>query len=173
MKADNDNSQRQRYETGLGNPTWVVPLFSSLTKPELEILSRPLVEFHQMVEESIEVVLACKTDKVECAVYVVSDIYGQEVKIGKATNPTYRLAQLQTGNPKKLFLHRVFWMNQQGADEVERAAHSVATRKFSRLEGEWFACSPSDAHSAVEQAIQSAPTRYCVMTPLSELWRAA
>jgi hypothetical protein len=171
--ADNDNQPRQRYQTGAGNPNWVVPEFAGLTKAEIAILAKPLIEFHDMVVEATDVVVACKTPKVECAVYVVSDIYGREVKIGKAANPAYRLAQLQTGNHRKLFLHRVFWMSQAEADQVERAAHIVAERLHSRLEGEWFHCSPSEAHEIVESVIPYEQARYCVMTPLSELWRAA
>ncbi|WP_028753703.1 GIY-YIG nuclease family protein [Rhizobium leucaenae] len=171
--ADNDNEIQQRYETGAGNVEWVVPAFVDMSKAEVAALSKPLVEFYDMVVEATEVVNVCKTPKVQCAVYVISDIYGREVKIGKAANPPYRLAQLQTGNPRKLFIHRVFWMSQADADEAEKNAHTVAERLYSRLEGEWFQCSPSDAHTAIEGSLFYSHTRYCAMTPLSELWRAA
>jgi hypothetical protein len=170
MAPANDNT---RFLTGMGNVEWVVPATKNLTKAEVETLSVPMRAFYNMVVEATDVVAKEKSPVAECAVYVISDIYGLEVKIGKATNPPMRLCQLQTGNPHKLFIHRVFWMSQTFADAVERDAHVMAERHFGRLEGEWFSCSPSDAHRTIERVIGGYNIKHCVMTPMSELWRAA
>lgn len=171
--AANDNRKQRAYRTGAGNAEWVVPAFENMSKAEVVTQSAPLVEFQMMLAEAIEVVEREKSPAAECAVYVIADIYGRESKIGKAVNPLLRLAQLQTGNPRKLFVHRVFWSSQELADAIERDSHRTAEMHFGRLEGEWFACTPSDAHDVIESVIGDFPISFCAMTPLRELWRVA
>ncbi|MDH2091109.1 GIY-YIG nuclease family protein [Rhizobium pusense] len=172
MAAANDNSPSKRYVAGAGNIEWVPPDFDNLTKDEEATLARPLSKFHTMVLEAASLVTALKSPGANYTVYVISDIHGRISKIGKSADPLARLAQLQTGNPRRLYLHRVFWMSAENADYAEREAHRVAAIKHDRMEGEWFRCTPSDAHKVVEGVI-SANFSYCAMTPREPLWRAA
>ena len=68
-------------------------------------------------------------------VYFISD--GEYVKIGKGTNPTERLRELQTGNGRKLELISLIpCKDESSAYKVETALHDIY--KLYRLCGEWF-----------------------------------
>lgn len=179
-KAANDNQPR-RYLVGAGNITWIRPPTPDMNAAEVSTLARPLSQLNELIRESVDTIRAKSG---YAAIYAIADIYGDETKIGKAGDPIARLAQLQTGNHRKLFLHRVFWLAEgsrtiaEGTDFVEREAHIRAGSIYTRLEGEWFKCSPSEAHKVIEEVITTAKgtgqiSQYCVMTPASELWRAA
>lgn len=100
-------------------------------------------------------------------VYVISDFAGTEVKIGKANSPQLRLATLQTGNPNKLFIHRAFFFFEiSTAESVELAAHVGASRDFKRLQGEWFRCTPFEAHKVIEEAAVNDADGYVAFTPI-------
>ncbi|WP_164903241.1 GIY-YIG nuclease family protein [Rhizobium leguminosarum] len=100
------------------------------------------------------------------AVYVVGTAYPSCVKVGMATDPTARLAQLQTGNHERLFLHRVFWTHrEQDASALEQRAHSFLQSKTDRLVGEWFACAPEIAHDTIENACRSMGIAFTAVTP--------
>ncbi|MCG7507077.1 GIY-YIG nuclease family protein [Mesorhizobium retamae] len=111
----------------------------------------------------------------KAAVYVIGVSDAKCVKIGKATSPAKRLATLQTGNHEPLFLHRVFWVpTVREADRVEKLAHEYSGTDSIRLEGEWFECSPYQAHKSIERALDHFGSHYCVLTPaLEEVYDAA
>lgn len=104
------------------------------------------------------------------AVYVVGTMSPSCVKVGKADNPARRLAELQTGNPDVIHLHRVFWLdNPKIAEEIEARAHSlIALKGWRRLTGEWFECPPHVAHDAIIQATERASVGYFALTPCNE-----
>lgn len=100
------------------------------------------------------------------AVYVVGTLNPSCVKVGMATDPVARLAQLQTGNPERLFLHRVFWMHRPAAAfELEQRAHAFLGKKSNRLVGEWFDCSQVLAHDTIINACRSATLGFLAITP--------
>lgn len=100
------------------------------------------------------------------AVYVVSDSVGLICKIGKAHCPSRRLSTIQTGNPTELFLHRVFWFDdERSATEIERRSHEYANRVGRRLMGEWFECPVNHAHEIVVRAADEMNIDYAVFTP--------
>lgn len=170
----NDN-QPKRYLLGIGNTPWVVSeAFGELSADEVMTASKPLRALHRIVSLAVDMMRAGEIAD-ECSVYVIGDVFGRQCKIGKAVDPVARLAQLQTGNPNLLFLHRVFWMGRNAADLVEMAAHGVAENRHVRLQGEWFMCSPDEAHFAIEDAIVLARNvgSYCVMTPSDHLMSVA
>lgn len=71
------------------------------------------------------------------------------VKIGVAINPKSRLDQLQTGNPRKLILHRQYGCPTKSmAHDLERISHEKLS-SF-RLKGEWFNCAVQEARWVVK-----------------------
>jgi hypothetical protein len=65
-------------------------------------------------------------------VYIISD--GSRVKIGWSRNPEKRLKQLQTGNPSKLKLLKVYDVLRV----KERYLHKSLMLYKTRHNGEWF-----------------------------------
>lgn len=65
-------------------------------------------------------------------IYAISD--GEFVKLGKANNPLIRLANLQTGNPRKLKI--LFTIRCDNPFTVEAALHRFY--KNCHISGEWF-----------------------------------
>lgn len=178
-QAANDN-----HIVGMGNIPWRVPDTPDMTPAEVRRICRPFFELHEMISEATQIVNSDNTGKYGGAIYVISDIYGKSSKIGKATSPLERLSQLQTGNPSKLFIHRLFWIASAGehwitqtaiVDRVEKDSHRAAESKYDRLEGEWFNCSPSEAYDVIDGVIarESLVNKCCAMTPLRDIWRAA
>lgn len=175
MHTANDN-QPKRHLVGIGNAPWRVnDEFGELSPAEVMTASLPLRQLHEMVVQSVELIRTDPTGVQNYSVYVIGDVMGRQCKIGKAANPVSRLAQLQTGNPNLLFLHRVFWMRRVVADRVEVTAHRIAGNRYTRLQGEWFECSPDQAHTAIEESIHHAGVTksYCAMTPLQHLMEVA
>ena len=72
------------------------------------------------------------SEKISYVYFVRAGKYGP-IKIGKSVNPEMRLAELQTGNLKRL---RIIGLISNASFEVERELH----RKFERLliRGEWY-----------------------------------
>lgn len=79
-------------------------------------------------------------------IYVIGEFRTGVVKIGRTNNPQYRLAELQTSNPRRLRLLLVV----PGGSQVERALHAHFASK--RVRGEWFDFGDEDAVSAVAGA---------------------
>lgn len=107
------------------------------------------------------------------SMYVISDIFGQCVKIGEAKDINKRLLQLQAGNPRRLYVHRAFWFqNKQYAQFVENQSHHGAKdRGFERLQSEWFRCSPSEAHNLILSTIDFLRiSSFGVATPGTAHW---
>lgn len=67
-------------------------------------------------------------------VYFITD--GEFIKIGKANNPNQRLSELQTGNPKSLWIVKQI----KGDEKQERMLHQIF--KTWHYRGEWFKASP-------------------------------
>lgn len=115
----------------------------------------------------------CKTsnmregsNEIHDAVYVVGTLKANCVKVGMANDPIARLAQLQTGNHEKLYLHRVFWTSApDAARDLESRSHSFLTKKTKRLVGEWFECSPMVAHDTIVNACRSLVLGFQAITP--------
>lgn len=90
----------------------------------------------------------------ECYVYVMGqDVpkpYEQRayIKIGMSSNPSARLAQLQTGFPLPLRLYKAFRLPSRAfALSVEQQYHK--TNAFWALQGEWQHCYPAYAAEEV------------------------
>lgn len=99
-------------------------------------------------------------------VYVVGTLTAECVKVGMAVDPVKRLAQLQTGNPSRLYLHRAFWtLSKDSAQLIEARAHSFLRRKCNRLTGEWFYCPPTLAHETIVNTFRSAGSGFIAITP--------
>lgn len=79
-------------------------------------------------------------------VYVISEGPAGPCKIGTSTNPTMRLGQCQTGNPRRLTLEAQVLV--PFPDRWERAVHGRLTSKH--LGFEWFDVSPAEAIAAIE-----------------------
>lgn len=181
INHDNDNGVPNIFLVGAGNLEWDALPWADLSADEVTTLSAPLVELHSWIDEATRALRGEARGGYYCAIYVISDIYGRETKIGRAQAPTKRLAQLQTGNPRRLFVHRAFWIwceTSEDADYVERAAHGRAGAMFGRLEGEWFKCSPTEAHGVIEGVLTDAYGQrrfgqYCEMTPSRKIWGRA
>lgn len=59
------------------------------------------------------------------------------VKIGRSKNPEARMADLQTGHPKKLkLLHKIKCKSERDARYAEKVAHRIFRHR--RRKGEWF-----------------------------------
>lgn len=107
-----------------------------------------------------------------CFLYVIYDegvIYGDGGfhKIGISSDPDARLASIQTGNPRKLYLSATWRLRSDSeARRIERLLHRGARRH--RVSGEWFA---SNNHEAVlhyvckligrNPGVNRAPARLC------------
>jgi len=62
---------------------------------------------------------------------------GDKCKIGKASNPERRLAELQTGNPQRIrLLACIPCKSEKHALELERVAHRLF--RHDGMRGEWF-----------------------------------
>lgn len=88
-------------------------------------------------------------------IYVIGPEGSAVVKIGHTTNkPSYRLGNLQTGNPELLVVR---WAG-EGNEALERHLHAVF--KDYRLRGEWFDLSPlGDPVEAVKDELGKASER--------------
>lgn len=125
----------------------------------------PLINLHKLLVAAAPTAKRIRRDGA-AFVYVISDIEGEYSKIGYAVSAPKRLASLQTGNPKKLYIHRSFIITKLSvAKRVEFWAHTIASEKHKRLEGEWFHCSPSQAHTAIEEARKEVGCSCAVATP--------
>lgn len=71
------------------------------------------------------------------AVYLIHAGETERVKIGKADNPVARLGQLQTGNPERLRLIRIW----QGGEQEETALQALFEPY--RVIGDWFIFAPA------------------------------
>lgn len=167
MKPNNDSDERLRNVIcGWGNidVTSSDPLIT--TEKEYK-LSHPL----RMLSSNLYSMNQDSDD--HSLVYVISDIFGECVKIGEARDANKRLLQLQAGNPRRLYIHRAFWFrNKQYAQLVENQTHRAApSRGFQRLQSEWFRCKPSQAHSLILSIIDDIPIAYFgVVTPGKAHW---
>jgi hypothetical protein len=128
----------------------VVSSDPDITEKQEYLLSHPL----RMLAYNLHSMQGGLSD--ESAVYVISDIFGKSVKIGEARDVNKRLMQLRPGNPRRLYIHRAFWFrNKQYAQFVECQAHHVAPdRGYERLQSEWFACTPKQAHDVILDTIK-------------------
>lgn len=90
-------------------------------------------------------------------IYVVeeSDPNADEsaLKIGVATNPDYRLAGMQCGNPRPLHIvSRIPVRDRSIALSVERRVHLRLTRY--RIRGEWFRLDQASAIKVIAEVVK-------------------
>ena len=71
------------------------------------------------------------------------------VKIGRSSNPADRLAEIQTGNHKKMRLLYV----EPDAGHIERRVHQQFTKMH--ISGEWFDFGAWDPVAAVREAVEA------------------
>ena len=70
-------------------------------------------------------------------VYFIRSGKGGPIKIGKSNTPEKRMADLQTGNPYKLYLIAFIHCNsEKEAIKLERKIHRLFKKR--RMLGEWF-----------------------------------
>lgn len=70
-------------------------------------------------------------------VYFIRSGKKGDIKIGKSNNPEKRMAELQTGNPKKLrLIASIHCKSEQEAFSLEKKIHQLFRKR--RLHGEWF-----------------------------------
>ena len=82
-------------------------------------------------------------------VYVIKE-HGGPVKIGAASNPAYRLSDLQSGNHRQLRLvETIPTVNKADSHKIEFLVHA----KFNefRVAREWFDVSTDDAVEAIRE----------------------
>lgn len=87
-------------------------------------------------------------------IYMISDNKGA-VKIGITKNPTRRLKQIQTGHPNKLEIiyKEEFNCTPTHIMRIESKLHLELSRKFKKLQGEWFSINPDDYETVKNQII--------------------
>lgn len=83
-------------------------------------------------------------------IYVIGT-QGNLQKIGYAADPNKRLAQLQTGNPERLYLHHKIPVPDSRARLVEKHIHKEISYK--RATGEWFKLTPKEAVDLLNYAV--------------------
>lgn len=81
-------------------------------------------------------------------IYVIENQHGH-VKIGISSNPSARLANLQTGSPVPISIAFKIFAGDRAFD-IEQEAHIILASR--RLEGEWFAASKDAAIASVYAA---------------------
>jgi len=106
-------------------------------------------------------------------VYVICGVDQDFIKIGKASSTLARLRSLQTGNPLKLYIHRIFSFERASdATRVEVWAHQDASKLHGRGIGEWFKCGPEHAHSIIADICEKERIKCSVRTPkIESQWR--
>ena len=97
----------------------------------------------------------------QCHVYIIAHVESQTlvgpVKIGIAQEPTYRVLEIQTGNPRPLQVAAWFPLPSRSiARQVETAFHEVMVPH--RLMGEWFDMDVLSAILAMCQNIRACIT---------------
>jgi hypothetical protein len=100
-----------------------------------------------------------------CSVYVITN--GSSIKVGKAVDVKKRIAQLQTGSPRKLRPLVSVEIACGGASDVEACCHKKLNAK--RAVGEWFSCTQAEAIEAlVASAIPYISAKWMYYTPHSQ-----
>ncbi|OAM77715.1 GIY-YIG nuclease family protein [Devosia elaeis] len=103
------------------------------------------------------------------SVYVIGGVDPDFVKIGKASSVVSRLRSLQTGNPLRLFVHRIFKFEKTSfATKVETWAHQDAGRLYAGGVGEWFRCGSVEAHNLIADICEKERIACRVFTPKIE-----
>jgi hypothetical protein len=164
-QAANDNWNTDICIVGDGNVEWNSDDHLDRLGVARITAKSTLMNLHALLSEATKTADRVHRD-CRTFVYVISDLSGEFSKIGYAVDPIKRLASLQTGNPRKLYIHRSFMLCKLSvAKKVEYWSHSIASERHARLEGEWFECSPSQAHSVIEDACKEVGCGYYVATP--------
>ena len=84
-----------------------------------------------------------------CAVYAISAVTTNLIKIGYSETIRSRFSGLQTDSPVELSLDYVLWCPDKNvAKIVEEACHNNLSKR--RIRGEWFDISLQDAITAIE-----------------------
>lgn len=90
------------------------------------------------------------------ACYVIGWQNARPVKLGLATTPSFRLSELQVGNPYQLWVHYWVWLeNRSQAEACEHATHRLLEEKYGRTKlarSEWFECNALQAYEMAQIA---------------------
>lgn len=90
-----------------------------------------------------------------CFLYIIAQERSNFIKIGVTADIDARLAQLQTGNPQRLVIVRLFLLKDlTAAVRLEQLFHQRYQQL--RVQGEWFRVSPMDLLSDINFALQLA-----------------
>lgn len=123
-------------------------------------------------------------------VYVIAPDGQWPVKIGISHSPRARLANLQSGNWKRLEVSHCFWTESEAdARAVEQAVHRDYSEQKKWLLGEWVDTRPAEAKERVEwaalilgvnvgttipeEAVASIKRRIDVLWPWTEYYQAS
>lgn len=148
-RAETEESRSRKRVVGVGN-------INNVSEMALHNLAQRLSE-HKPFPKGIA----------NAYVYAISDENARATKIGYALSPVRRLAELQTGNPNRLIIYRAFLFGcMDDARQVEYCAHKIADARYRRMVGEWFKCTPYEAHQIVDEASDNANVIYCAFTPI-------
>jgi len=82
-------------------------------------------------------------------IYVIGE-HQKPYKIGITNNPERRLKNLQTGHPKKLYIHYTEMISDNQVRELEQIIHETIRHK--RMHGEWFDIELNEAIAEVKYA---------------------
>lgn len=95
-------------------------------------------------------------------VYLVRMGATDAFKIGMATDGLTRLSSLQTSSPVKLILAAwIGFFNKEPLRKAERFAHKRAQFINSRLKGEWFRLSQTQADKVVDEVVEEFREHVC------------
>lgn len=86
------------------------------------------------------------------AIYVIGPPDDEVVKIGVASCPPRRLAELNIGHWKPLVIHGLIWVVEGEAREIEREALSCARRIGMGRRGEWVGMTAAEACGLIADA---------------------
>lgn len=106
----------------------------------------------QPIEDACRVAAAISEERgarSEDAVYVIGPSERSACKIGLASDPLKRLAELQTGSPERLKVFALFWSMDRQAKLLESLALRVASDMGLRIRGEWVRLVPAEAAKLV------------------------
>lgn len=70
--------------------------------------------------------------------YFIRQVSTTKYKVGWTTDPISRLSNLQTGNPDKLEIARLFAIKNGRAVEAESHIHNQLKQIHRHIQGEWF-----------------------------------
>lgn len=108
-------------------------------------IANHLMEDRYLSSQAYEAVRFDAVRRLFRAVYVIGTSGYGVSKIGVATNPHQRLADLQVAHWEPLYLRAVVWASPEDAGKIENRALGFASEHGVRLKGEWVDLEPAEA----------------------------